>query len=366
MRIVLVGADTEENLGLGMVAAGLLRAGHAVEVLAFDGSEQCGTVAARIARSRVGLVGLGLQFQHRARDLCLLALELRRRGFSGHVTAGGQHATLAWDQILHGESAIDSIVLHEGEVTSVALATSLADGQSLDGVPGLALRGPDGPFRTSARPLAHDLDSLPAAYRYRPHDRHLGMPFIPMTGGRGCWGSCAFCSITSYYREAKRRTGGRLLRLRTPANLAREMAGLHHAAGTGTSLFCFHDDTFLLPRPDDSVARLRALRSELASLGVVRYGLIGKRRPDNITRPLAHELASLGVVRMFLGCRAAASGPRRPLARHQSPPDALDGPSTARSARPHARSLPSRGRSPRDRARGDGRHGTVLGWPGPP
>ncbi|MBN1610462.1 MAG: B12-binding domain-containing radical SAM protein [Polyangiaceae bacterium] len=315
MRIALVAADTEENLGIGMVAASLQRAGHAVEVIAFDEAGQCEAVAARIVRSPIELVGLGLQFQHRARDFCLLAVELRRRGYSGHITAGGQHATLAWDQILHRESAIDSIVLHEGETTGVALADALAEGQRLDTVPGLALRGPEGPSWTAARPLAHDLDSLPCAHRYRPHDRHLGLPFIPMTGGRGCWGSCAFCSITTYYQQAKRRSGGRLLRLRSPANLAREMARLHHAAGVGTSLFCFHDDTLLLPRPDASLARLRDLRAELTAVGVERYGLIGKCRPDTITGALAHQLASLGVVRMFLGIENASQAGQDHLGR---------------------------------------------------
>jgi hypothetical protein len=36
MRVALIGSDCEENLGLGMIAAALIGAGHCVEVIAFE------------------------------------------------------------------------------------------------------------------------------------------------------------------------------------------------------------------------------------------------------------------------------------------------------------------------------------------
>jgi hypothetical protein len=134
----------------------------------------------------------------------------------------------------------------------------------------------------------------------------LGVPFFPVTGSRGCWGSCAFCGISTYYREARAHgSGGRKLRLRSPRNIAAEMATLWRAEG-GPCLFCFHDDTLLLPRPADSLARLTELRCALDEFGVGQVGLVGKCRPDNVTPNLARGLARLGVVRMFVGVENAS------------------------------------------------------------
>ena len=52
---------------------------------------------------------------------------------------------------------------------------------------------------------------------------------------------------------------GKLLRLRSPENVAAEMAVLGRAVG-GSAIFCFHDENFLLPRPADSLARVAAIK----------------------------------------------------------------------------------------------------------
>jgi hypothetical protein len=83
------------------------------------------------------------------------------------------------------------------------------------------------------------------------------------------------------------------------------MAALWHTEGD-TTLFCFHDETLLLPRPADSIARLTALRKELDALGVGQIGIIGKCRPDCVTPELAKELRRLGVIRMFVGVENGA------------------------------------------------------------
>src|SRR5512145_2732240 len=100
MRIALVGSDVEENLGLGMVGASLARAGHRVSVIPFNEPDELGAVVETILQRRLDVVGLGMQFQHRAADFVRLARALREAGYAGHITAGGQHATLAGDEVL--------------------------------------------------------------------------------------------------------------------------------------------------------------------------------------------------------------------------------------------------------------------------
>ncbi len=319
MRVTLVGSDVEENLGLAMVGAALIRKGHHVQVLPYNELDELPGVVERISRQKPGLVGLGMQFQHRSADFVRLAGALRGAGYAGHVTAGGQYATLAGDEVLAHHPAFDSIVLHEGEHSTAELAAALDGGTPLTEVAGLLVRTSEGVCRTGPRPLCADLDSLPFALRYRAPNLHLGIPFFPVWGSRGCWGACAFCAITTYYRDAQRHGGGRKLRLRSPASIADEIAILWRAAG-GPCIVCFHDDTFLLPRPADTLERVRSIRRELDARGVGRVGLVGKCRPETVTDELCRELRQLGVFRLYVGIENASQHGQDDLNRRTKTP----------------------------------------------
>ncbi len=315
MRLALIGADFEENLGLGMIAAAAEQAGHTVTIHGFNLPRDAAAVATQCLAARPDVIGLGIQFQHRAHEFLALAARLRAMGFTGHVTAGGQYPTLAWRESLDARWGIDSVVLHDGEGTIVALLDALARHQPLAAVAGLALRDAHGtPVRTEGRRLDDDLDALPFAKRYRPHTRHLGVPFVPLMGSRGCWGACTYCSITSFYRDARAHGGGRTVRLRSPAHVAREMAALWHGVG-GDCVFCFHDDNFLLPKPEATLERVRAMRTALDGWGVGRAGFIGKCRPETVTPALARELRALGVLRLYVGVENASEHGARDLHR---------------------------------------------------
>jgi radical SAM superfamily enzyme YgiQ (UPF0313 family) len=186
MRLALVGADFEENLGLGMIAAAAEAAGHAVTVIGFNLPSEAAGVVTKALAARPDVVGLGIQFQHRAHEFLALAMRLRAAGFAGHITAGGQYPTLAWQETLSPRYGLDTVVLHDGEGTITDLMAALRDGRPLEGVTGLALRDAAGvPVRTAGRRLEDDLDALPFARRYRAHTRHMGVPFVPLWRAAG-------------------------------------------------------------------------------------------------------------------------------------------------------------------------------------
>jgi radical SAM superfamily enzyme YgiQ (UPF0313 family) len=301
MRIHFVAADLEENIGVGILAAVVEGRGHAAGIVAFNDASETARAALRALDGAPDVIGLSIQFQHRAPEFLALARELRAAGYRGHITCGGQFPTLAWREALAPEHGVDSVVLHDGEDTIVDLLDVLHRGAPLCDVRGLALRTDDGvPFRTEPRRLVDDLDAVPFARRYRRHDRHMDVPFIPIVGGRGCWGKCTYCSIISFYDDAIEAGGGRAVRLRSPANVAAEMALLLEAAG-GRGIFCFHDDNFVFPNEKLSIRRVRAIREALDAYGVGKVALVGKARPDCITPTLARELADLGVIRLYVG-----------------------------------------------------------------
>lgn len=306
MHVVVIGADFEENLGIGLIAASLEAKSHRVDIVAFQDPGHIDRVVRNVLSRNPHIVGLSLQFQHRAHEFLTLAARLRRCGFHGHLTCGGQYPSLAWKEVLTHHPAVDSIVLHEGEHTIVELADAVASGRVLNQVAGLAIRDDSGrPMRTPDRALPAELDRLPFPKRYRPHTSHVGIPFIPISGSRGCWGRCSYCSITSFYRDARKHGGGRLLRQRSPRNIATEMAMLWHEAG-GPSVFCFHDDNFLMPRPADSQRRVEEIRRHLDSFGVGKIGIVGKCRPETLTPELAISLRDAGVVRLYIGVENAS------------------------------------------------------------
>jgi len=95
-EVVLVGRQLEdnENLGLGYLAAAL--AGLApVDRLVLNRADELERSADAILASGARLVGLSLPDGGCAHLPLALGELLRRRGFAGHVTAGGPFATLA-------------------------------------------------------------------------------------------------------------------------------------------------------------------------------------------------------------------------------------------------------------------------------
>jgi anaerobic magnesium-protoporphyrin IX monomethyl ester cyclase len=314
MRVVLLGADFEENLGIGMIAAVARERGHDVRVAPFNSAERIAAIAASIAREPPDLVGLSMQFQHRAHEFLSLAAALRDMGFEGHITCGGQFPTLAWQQVLE-RGDVDSVVFYDGEWAFGELLDALDANAPLGDIAGIALRGHGlPPRRTADRPLRDELDALPFPERYRQHTLHCGVPFAPIMGSRGCWGHCAYCSITTHYRDARGHGGGKTFRLRSPDDVAGEIAALSRRAGR-PCIFCFHDDNFLLPRPADSLERVGAIRKKLDELGVGKVGFIGKCRPETVTAEIAPKLRELGVIRLYVGVENAAPGGAEHLGR---------------------------------------------------
>jgi len=321
MLLMLIGADREENLGICHVAACAAAAGHKVQVVPFDEPSQTDSVVARVMGRKPACVGLAIQFQHRAHEFLTLAARLRQAGFEGHITSGGQFPTMAWRELLTCRRGVDSAVLHDGEHTIVELLGALEAGAPLSDVKGLAYLSAGGEaIRTEARPLVAELDAMPVARRYRQHTRHFGVPFIPISGGRGCWGRCTYCSITTCSHDARQQVGGKLLRLRSPRSIATEIAVLWHAAG-GSGIFCFHDDNFLLPRPADSLARVTELRGWLDEFGVGKAALVGKCRPECVTPELAKALRKRGVIRLYIGIENASQHSADSLNRRTSTED---------------------------------------------
>jgi hypothetical protein len=310
MQVLLVGAELEENLALRYLAAALEERGHRATIVAFDRAEDGPSVVAAAARERPDVVGMSMTFQYRAREFGALAASLRASGFPGHVTVGGHFPTFAWREVLETFPAIDSVVRHEGEQTLPELCEALGAGRPLGDVTGVAFRGAGGAIiATPARPLVADLDALPFPSRTGPPQMHLGIPAAFMVGTRGCYGHCTFCCIHAYLRSA----GGPAYRVRSPENVADEMAQLRRERGA--RMFVFHDDDFFTRDAERDLARVTALRDALRARRIEDVALVVKARPDDVEPRVFAVLQQIGLLRVYLGVEAGSTQGLRVLGR---------------------------------------------------
>jgi anaerobic magnesium-protoporphyrin IX monomethyl ester cyclase len=292
---VFVGAEYEDNLSIRTLVAAVRRAGLTASFLRFNSAAERDDVVARLASASPPFVGLSLAFQHRAAEFLEVGAARRRRGWRGHLCAGGHVATMMTEAVLAGP-AVDTVLAHEAEETVVALLRALDDRAAWPAIPGLAWREGSVLIRNPPASACRNLDGLPRPVRDTPLRRNLGLGFAPLSGSRGCYGACRFCSIGSEHRA---RPGPRL-RFRSPADVADEMAELSRVHGA--RIFCFHDETLFLRSERPTRERLDALAAALGERGVHGIAVVGKTRPDAVSIGLLQHLRErLGLMRLYVG-----------------------------------------------------------------
>jgi radical SAM superfamily enzyme YgiQ (UPF0313 family) len=309
MKIALVGAELEENLGLRYIASSLEHRGHTVDIVAFNEAATMEAVVAMVLAIAPDITGLSMVFTARAREFCALATALREAGYRGHIIGGGPFASFNCERVLTDFPAFDTIGLGEGERLMCDLAERLDDPS---GVAGLCYRDHEGrPVINVSADTSVDLDDLPWPKR-TTFDSYFGTPIASMLTSRGCWRNCAFCSINAWYE----RVGGKKFRVRSTEGIVAEVADLYH--NHGVRAFNFQDDNFFLPKPDKAARRFAEFRDGLRDAGVGKIAIMVKARPDSITRETIGILDELGLFRVFLGVENGCDNALRKLNRKNS------------------------------------------------
>lgn len=311
MKILLAGPDFEENLSLRYLSSSLLAAGHDTTLAAFNSAADITSVAD--AARDAEIVGLSMCFQSRAQEFLRLAQLLKSRDPERLIVAGGHYASCAAEPLLAHHPELDVIVIHEGEGTFVEIAAAVPHlAERLPQIPGIAYRDRQQVRFTTSRRTLDNLDALPFPDRRGPIHTLAGVPTSYMMGSRGCYGSCAYCCITTLHQLAP----GKRFRQRNVEGIADEMAALYHERGTRQ--FIFHDDNFLVPAEALNHARLSAFEKALKKRGVKDIALVIKCRPADANKKVLRRLKDLGLVRVFLGVESATAAGLFDLERIQS------------------------------------------------
>jgi radical SAM superfamily enzyme YgiQ (UPF0313 family) len=309
LKIILVGAELEENLGLRYIASSLEAKGHQTQIAPFNSISDQQKVIQKILNNNPQIVGLSMVFTSRAKEFCKLALSLRNSGYSGHIIAGGHFASFNGLQLLADYPSFSSVAIGEGEDLLTSLSNNL---NQLDKVAGLCYRKTDGTITCNQTAGNRaDLDSLPFPKREFFHE-YFGKKIGSILSSRGCWRNCAFCSINAWYSHS----GGKKFRYRSVNNIVDEMKQLYSV--DGVRIFNFQDDNFYLPNQSQAIERFKNLRNRLKEEKIDGIAIAIKARPESIDRESVEVLDDLGLFRVFLGVENASANGLRNLNRLQT------------------------------------------------
>lgn len=324
MRVLLAGPDFEENLSIRYLSASLLAAGYETVLIPFNSFDDVPTIAN--AAEHADIVGLSMCFQSRAGEFLRLAELIKSRNPKKLIVAGGHYASCAAEPLLAHHSELDVIVIHEGERTLAEIADAVPKlDQHLPEIAGIAYHDGRQVRFTPPRRTLDDLDTLAFPDRRGPIHFIAGVPTSYMMGSRGCYGSCAYCCITTLHRMAP----GKRFRQRNAERIADEMYALYH--DRGTRQFVFHDDNFLVPSESLNLARISAFEKALKARGMEDIALVIKCRPADANRKVLRRLKGLGLVRVFLGVESATEQGLSALDRVQRVDDSIRALETCRS-----------------------------------
>ena len=304
-RVLLVGFQDQDNLGLRYLASSLLEAGHDVRIESF-GTETESLV--RVARGWApDVIGFSMIFQFMAPDFAKVIAALRGAGVGGHFTMGGHYASFAPETLLELIPELDSVVRFEGERTIVQLATTIVEGLPWHDLYGIAWRDEEGAHVTPQRQDAVDLDTLPWPERSDIAYHEQSLPTASVLASRGCPYKCSFCSIITFYEG----NGTRGRRRRDPLCVVDELEYL--VTERGVRLVLFQDDDFL--------AGGRAAREWAKTIAreVVQRGLNESMRfkfscrSDEVSVDTLEPLIEAGLTHVYLGVEAGDPGSLKTL-----------------------------------------------------
>jgi len=314
-----------EHLGLGYIAAYARQHGHDVITLNFqvnaylsywEGLEQQQTSSVENAIIEilqydpqvVGISVTGITLT----EALGISYGLKKARSNLHISWGGHQAFQSAKDILQRESAVDTIVAGDGEITFTRLLESIGNNGNIGDISGLWYRREE-KIIFSGTPPEPNLDELPFPDRdtlQELQQRGAKVTDARISTSRGCPFKCSFCVDPSLGYRKK-------WRARSAKKVVEEITNLvkHY----GISFFWFSEDNFI---PPTRVGHRRA--NEIARLLIERKLDIGYRallRADAIDgqRDLLKNLVQSGLSCVYMGIE---SGSPRRLAyfrKHETP-----------------------------------------------
>jgi len=298
-------------LGLGYVAAGLIKFGIDVNILdCYLENSSLATPIQNGSLYRIGLadndiqnkvrnfdpdvVGINIGFSVQLKAAEAVASLLKSTNNKLILVAGGAHVSAAPESLNH--SSFDYLVAGEGEEAFPRLVNAVnRNPYDIESIPGVYYRDPKGDFTSNEpRRLIMNLDDIPfPAYDLMPFEKIWAhrIPYANIIATRGCHNNCCFCSIHAIT--------GRKIRRRSIENILEEIELLVHRYHV-KEIF-FEDDNFTA-----NMDKAKKLFESLCRKSYhVEFGFRNGIRADKIDKELLTLMRRAGCARV---CFAPESG----------------------------------------------------------
>lgn len=306
MRILLLKANREkysyfqegsESLALAYLASMLRK--HNYEVDIFDAQIEGlanDDIFEHIQVNDYKIIGFTIADPTYIKPTFKLAQKIKSENVNTHMTIGGFEPSFNYKEILTECPSFDSVVLYEGEETLLELVQCVDSNKEWKEIKGIAYKNNGDVKCNGARKLIKNLDDLPFPARdYIPYIKAnlKENGFVTIAGSRGCNGSCSFCSIQKFYKDA----GGPPCRLRSVKNIVSELEELNSIYNIDE--FMIIDDNFTLSG-EIGRRRVEEWKEELKNRDL-KILLSISDRVDNIKREIYKELYEIGVRQVMVG-----------------------------------------------------------------
>jgi radical SAM superfamily enzyme YgiQ (UPF0313 family) len=292
-RVLLVGYEDQDNLGIRYLSGRLLRDGHHVRIVAVGTDPD--VLLSTIEAEQPDLVGFSLIFQYMVPEFARTIRTLRAAGVRAHFTIGGHYASFEPEALLRFIPELDSVVRFEGEETLAELVASLDDPDAWRRIGGIAWLDRGQAVLNPPRDVSIPIDEYAEPDRRDIDYRRQALPTASVLASRGCPWQCSFCSIITFYEA----NGTKGRRRRDPLRVVDEVEGL--VRQQGARLILFQDDDFLA-----GGLNARAWAYQIAA-EIQRRGLQHEMRfkiacrSDEVREAVLKPLIAAGLCHVYLG-----------------------------------------------------------------
>jgi radical SAM superfamily enzyme YgiQ (UPF0313 family) len=264
--------------------------------------------ASEIVAEKPSILGLSCFRSTRLTSLAL-ATAVKRLRPETFVLLGGPDCTLNYEEVLEC-TAVDAVVIGDGEEAFACLLNALENGSDLAKVPNLARKTAAAVQRSSETRRASldsfllpDFEGLPLEQYWST--RQGKPPMLPIVWQRGCVANCTFCNEREFWPTVSARPS---------AHVGAEMRSHHRQFGV--SLFEFYDLSI------NNDARLLAeLCTELRAQPI-RFQWFGMARfARSLTNELIDQMGEAGCIHLSFGLESGSSSVLRHMRKHHDTED---------------------------------------------
>lgn len=295
-------------LGIGYIASVLRKEGHEVHIR--DYVVQKFDLVNAVDKLDPNIIGITCPFSSQSMSVHRAARLVKSLSPSAKVVVGGAHASSVPHEVLKDEN-VDLAVIGEGEQTMIELAKALEEGESVNGIGGIAFREKGRVVVNERERFIDDLDSIPfPSWDLLPMEEYLKSkrghsvvvkrrPFFSVITSRGCPLHCIFCSIHDVW--------GYRWRARSAENVVDEIEALVYRFGVRE--IRFEDDNLSLDKK-----RMRRICDCILERGIdIAWSVPNGIAIWTLDKPLIQKMAESGCYSLCFGIESGDQWVRNKL-----------------------------------------------------